>query len=95
MEQTKVFRASEKGLVVLEFLKGQEGALTGAEIAEATGMNPQGIHGVLKPLTANGLVDKSEKIRVSTIDKNGLAVEKEYKGYAITEAGRVFEQPAE
>lgn len=81
------WKASDKGMVVLEFLRTQESPLTGLEIAEATGFNQLGIHGILKPLVNEGLVSKSDKIRMTRTNKAGLSVEKDYVGYAITEAG--------
>lgn len=86
----KVIRPSEKGAIVIEFLQGAEGALTGAEIAEATGLNPQGIHGVLNGLVKNGFVEKGDKVTLTVQNKQGLNEERAYVTYLLTEAGAEY-----
>lgn len=90
MAEKQPWTISGKGRTVLEFLRGQDAPLTGVEVAEQTGFNPQGIHGILNPLVKNGLVSKTDKIRMEVVNKAGLREEKEYIGYAVTEAGLEF-----
>lgn len=81
---------TEKAAIALSFLQGADGALPGADIAEATGLNPQGIHGVLNSLVRRGLVAKGDKVVRPFTNKAGLTEDKEYVTYYVTEAGADF-----
>jgi len=81
---------TEKAGIALEFLQGQTDPLTGAAIAEATNLNPQGIHGVLNSLFKKGLVAKGEPVTMSVVNKAGLAEERAYVTYFVTPAGAEF-----
>lgn len=84
---------TDKSKVVLGFLQSNAGGYFGDEIAEATSLNPRGIHGVLNSLVKNGLVgkEKATRERVRT-DKEGneKTVEVEATVYSLTDAGTVF-----
>ena len=75
---------TEKSGLVLEFLQGQESPLTGAAIAEATNLNPQGIHGVLNSLVKKQLVEKADKVTMEVINKDGLKEQRSYVTYQVT-----------
>ena len=81
---------TEKAAIVLEFLQGQEAPLTGAQIAEATGLNPQGIHGVLNSLVKKELVGKDEPVTMEVVNKQGLKEQRSYVTYIVTAAGSEF-----
>lgn len=83
----KVYKATEKGKLVLSHLAGADRPLTGAEIAELTGLNPKGIHGVLNGLVKGGAVSKEDKVTLPVINKDGEEEEREYVTYAITPFG--------
>ena len=87
MEQIQL---TEKAAIVLEFLQGQEAPLTGAQIAEATGLNPQGIHGVLNSLVKKLLVAKDEPVTMEVVNKQGLKEQRSYVTYIVTPAGSEF-----
>ena len=78
---------TEKGAAVLNHLKNADGALTGAEIAAATDLNPQGIHGVLNGLFRKGWVSKEDPVTIAVLNKDGVEEDREYVTYAITAAG--------
>lgn len=86
----KKIELTEKAALALEFLQGAEGNLTGAQIAEATGLNPRGVHGVLNSLVKHGLIDKGDKVAMSVVNKDGLTEERLYVTYFVTEAGASF-----
>lgn len=81
---------TEKAAIALEFLQNQEDLVTGAQIAEATGLNPQGIHGVLNSLVKKGLIAKGEAVTMSVVNKAGLTEERAYVTYQVTPAGAEF-----
>lgn len=81
---------TEKALIALTFLQGADGALPGSDIADATGLNPQGIHGVLNSLVKKGLVAKGEPVIRAFTNKAGLTEDKPYVTYYVTEAGADF-----
>lgn len=80
-------RPTEKGALVLNHLRGADKPLTGAEIALATDLNPQGIHGVLNGLFKRGWVSKEDPVSLTVLNKEGVEEEREYVTYAITPAG--------
>lgn len=89
----KAINLTEKSALVLGFLQANEGGYFGDQIAEATELNPRGIHGVLNSLVKNGLVEKEKAMReVIVTDKEGneKPVEKEYTVYSLTDAGANF-----
>lgn len=86
----KEIKVSENGLVVLTFLQGQDEPLTGAAIAEATGLNAKGIHGVLNALVKNGLVAKGDKVTMAVVNKEGNKEEREYVTYFVTDLGAQY-----
>lgn len=90
----KEFTLSDKGRQAMAYLQSNEGEYLGAEIADSTGLNPKGIHGVLKPLVSNGLVSKARRdVPVTVTDKEGNEKEttKEYTVYSITDAGQALD----
>ncbi len=87
METIKEINLTEKAKIVLEFLQGNDEPLTGAAIAEATGLNPQGIHGVLNSLVKYNYVAKGDKVTMAVTNKAGLTEERSYVTYAVTPAG--------
>lgn len=95
MSEKKV-QLTEKAEVCLAYLKefGTEEGVLGAVIAEATELNPKGIHGVLNSLVKLGLVTKGSKI-ATVINSQGLKAEKAYTTYAVTDAGKAFGADAE
>ena len=88
--ENKEIKLTEKAGIVLEFLQGNNEPLTGAAIAEATGLNPQGIHGVINSLVKNKLVAKGDKVTMAVTNKAGLTEERAYVTYAVTPAGADF-----
>jgi DNA-binding MarR family transcriptional regulator len=78
------------GALALTYLQAQDGPVTGAQIAEATGLNKQGIHGVLNGLVKKGLVVKGEAVTQSVINRQGLQEERAYVTYLVTELGAEF-----
>ena len=62
---------TEKAGIALAFLQGQDEPVTGAQIADATGLNPQGIHGVLNSLVKKGLIAKGDSVTMSVTNKAG------------------------
>lgn len=81
---------TEKAGIALEYLQSQSEPVTGANIAEATGLNPQGIHGVLNSLFKKGLVSKGDPVTMSVVNKAGLTEERPYVTYLVTSAGAEF-----
>jgi predicted transcriptional regulator len=81
---------TEKAGIVLEYLQTQEGPLTGAVIAEATNLNPRGIHGVLNSLVKKELVEKGDKVTMEVVNKDGLKEQRSYTTYLLTPAGAEF-----
>ena len=81
---------TEKALLALNFLKDSDGPVTGADIATVTGLNPQGIHGVLNSLVKKGLIAKGEPVTMSRTNKEGLVEERPYVTYFVTPAGSDF-----
>lgn len=78
------------GASALQYLQGMDSPVTGAQIAEATGLNKQGIHGVLNSLVKKGLVAKADAVTQSVINKAGLAEERAYVTYVVTDLGSSF-----
>jgi DNA-binding MarR family transcriptional regulator len=78
------------GALALQFLQGQDGPVTGSDIAAATGLNPQGIHGVLNGLVKKGLVAKADSVTRPFTNKAGLTEEKSYVTYIVTDLGSEF-----
>lgn len=89
-EQTKV-ELTEKSAIVLEYLQGQEAPLTGKAIAEATDLNPRGIHGVLNSLVKKDLVEKADKVTMKVVNNKGLKEERSYVTYIVTPLGSEFQ----
>ena len=81
-----VISVSDKGQLVLAYLKENVDGALGAVIAEAQGLNARGIHGVINPLVNNKLVGK-ETITYPGLDKDGNAIEKNGTLYFITDLG--------
>jgi len=81
---------TEKSALALEFLQGQSEPITGAAVAEGTGLNPQGVHGVLNSLVKKGLVAKGDPVTMSVINKEGASEERPYVTYLVTPAGADF-----
>lgn len=81
---------TEKAGIALAFLQGQDEPVTGALIADATGLNPQGIHGVLNSLVKKGLIAKGDAVTMSVTNKAGLVEERAYVTYFVTPAGADF-----
>lgn len=84
---------TEKSAMVLGFLQGNPGGYFGDQIAEATDLNPRGIHGVLNSLVKHGLVGKEKALREVTVadkDGNEKVAEKELTLYTLTDAGAAF-----
>ena len=81
---------TEKSALALEFLQGQSAPLTGAAVAEGTGLNPQGVHGVLNSLVKKGLIAKGDPVTMSVINKDGVAEDRPYVTYLVTPAGADF-----
>lgn len=84
---------TEKSAMVLGFLQGNPGGYFGDQIAEATDLNPRGIHGVLNSLVKHGLVGKEKALREVTVadkDGNEKVAEKELTLYSLTDAGSAF-----
>lgn len=81
---------TEKAGIALAFLQGQDEPVTGAQIADATGLNPQGIHGVLNSLVKKGLIAKGDSVTMSVTNKAGLVEERAYVTYFVTPAGADF-----
>ena len=82
---------TEKCQAALNYLRandnGEEGYL-GAELAAATGINPQGIHGVMTSLVKYGFVAKGSKEAPFTSKDGKSSGVKPYTTYFITDAGR-------
>jgi DNA-binding MarR family transcriptional regulator len=81
---------TEKAATALSFLQGQSSAITGAAVADATGLNPQGVHGVLNSLVKKGLIGKADPITLSVINRDGVAEDRSYVTYVVTPAGAEF-----
>jgi DNA-binding MarR family transcriptional regulator len=78
------------GALALSFLQQNEGAFTGAQIAEATGLNKQGVHGVLNGLVKKGLVIKGDAVVMPVVNREGLTEERSYVTYVLTDLGAEF-----
>jgi DNA-binding MarR family transcriptional regulator len=78
------------GILALSFLQQNDGAFTGAQIAEATGLNKQGVHGVLNSLVKKGLVIKGDAVIQPVINREGLTEERSYVTYVLTDLGAEF-----
>ena len=78
---------TEKSGIALEYLQAQSAPLTGAQIAEATGLNPKGVHGVLNSLVKKELVEKGDKVTMKVVNSKGLEEERSYVTYTVTPAG--------
>ena len=90
MQEQETVVLTPKAAVVLEYLQGQSEPMTGAQIAEATDLNPRGIHGVLNSLVKKGFVEKPNKMKMEVINKDGLKEEREYTTYQVTALGSEF-----
>jgi predicted ArsR family transcriptional regulator len=77
---------------VLSFLQANDGPYFGDEIAEAVGLNPRGIHGVLNSLVKNGLIEKGEAERPISVDGNDVV--RSFKVYNLTAMGEAFDVEA-
>lgn len=92
-EVKEVVKLTEKCSLVLQYLKdndnGEEGYF-GTDIAEATGCNPKGIHGIMNSLVKNGLVAKGSR-EAEFVSKDGKKGTKPYTTYHLTEEGRAFD----
>ena len=90
--EVKEIKLTEKCSAVLQYLKdndnGEEGYF-GTDIAEATGCNPKGIHGVMNSLVKYGLVGKGSR-EAEFVSKDGKKGTKPYTTYHLTEEGRAF-----
>ena len=88
---------TEKCAKVLAWLQandnGEDGYF-GTEIAEATELNPRGIHGIMNSLVKNGLVAKGSR-EAEFVSKSGEKGTKPYTTYYLTDAGRSFVADAE
>lgn len=88
----KTITLTEKCAKVLAWLQandnGEEGYF-GSDIAEATELNPKGIHGIMNSLVKNALVAKGSK-PAEFVAKDGTKGTKPYTTYYLTEAGRTF-----
>lgn len=93
--ENKVIKASEKGLLVLDYLKANAEGAFGAVIAEAKGIDTRGIHGVINPLVKNGLVGKQGEVAYVGLDKDGKEVDKKGTLYFITQAGVDHKNPVD
>jgi DNA-binding MarR family transcriptional regulator len=83
-------KVTENGAIALTFLQSAERPMTGSEIAEATGLNSTGVHGVLNALVKNGLVAKGEPVTQSVVNRKGLTEERSYVTYFVTELGSEY-----
>lgn len=81
---------TEKAGIALAFLQGQADPVTGEAIATATGLNAQGVHGVLNSLVKKLLVAKGDPVTLSRTNKAGLVEERPYVTYFVTAAGADF-----
>lgn len=81
---------TEKTALALQFLQSQSGPLTGAAVAEGTGLNPQGVHGVLNSLVKKGLIAKADPVTMSVVNKDGVTEDRPYVTYVVTPAGADF-----
>lgn len=83
-------KVTDNGVIALTFLQSADRPMTGSEIASATGLNSTGIHGVLNALVRNKLVDKGEPVTQSVVNRKGLAEERTYVTYFVTELGSEY-----
>lgn len=83
----ELIKLTPKAAIALDFLRGADAPLTGADIAAGTDLNPQGIHGVLNSLVKKGFVAKGDPITLEVANKAGLMEERSYVTYFVTEAG--------
>lgn len=93
MAEKQAINLTEKSAMVLGFLQGNPGGYFGDEIAEATDLNPRGIHGVLNSLVKHDLVGKEKAMRERVRkdkDGNEKTVEVEATVYSLTDAGIAF-----
>lgn len=81
---------TEKAATALTFLQGQSSPVTGAAVADATGLNPQGIHGVLNSLVKKTLISKADPVTMSVINRDGVSEDRSYVTYLVTPAGAEF-----
>lgn len=89
----KKITLTEKAAACLAVLKVQEEPMLGAQLAEATGFNPKGIHGVVNSLVNKGLVGKVKK-EAQVVNAKGDKVTQDYTAYFVTDAGEEFEVEA-
>lgn len=87
MAEQERIELTEKSGIVLEYLQANQEPLTGAQIAEATSLNPKGIHGVLNSLVKKELVEKGDKVTMKVLNSKGLEEERSYVTYTVTPAG--------
>ena len=83
-----------KVLVWLQANDNGEDGYFGTDIAEATELNPRGIHGIMNSLVKNGLVTKGSR-EAEFVSKAGTKGTKPYTTYYLTDAGRAFSVDAE
>lgn len=86
----KEITLTAKASLALELLQGLDSPVTGAQIAAATELNPQGIHGVLNSLVKHGLVAKGDLVTMLVVNKDGNEEERSYVTYFVTPAGADF-----
>jgi len=87
MEKTNEIVLTEKSGIALEYLQSQSEPLTGAQIAEATGLNAKGVHGVLNSLVKKELIEKGDKVTMTVLNSKGLEEQRSYVTYSVTPKG--------
>ncbi len=83
-------KVTDNGAIALTFLQSADRPMTGSEIAQATGLNSTGIHGVLNALVKSLLVAKGESVTQSVVNRKGLTEERLYVTYFVTDLGSEY-----
>ncbi len=84
-------RITPNGVLILEFLRANEGAFAPSDIAEGTGIPAKAIQGSINALVKNLLLDKSDKVLKEVVNSKGLKEQREYVTYVLTQLGQEIE----
>ena len=79
---------TDNGKRVLAFMQDHDEVMVGKDMIEMTGV--KGIYPVLNSLIKKGLVEAGEPVVRDFTNNKGETKPKEYKTYALTDAGRAF-----
>ena len=82
------FQLTDNGKRVLAFMQEHDEVLVGKDMIDMTGI--KGIYPVLNSLKKHLLVEEGEPVVRPFTNNKGVTMDKSYKTYQLTDAGRAF-----